>query len=71
VGFDCDIDDLLVDLTNPSDQLQLELLNDFWAWWLQVGHKCYSIVFKIATDYVVIPLTSCNNKCVFSLASNG
>jgi hypothetical protein len=60
-------DDLLRDLTHSNEQ-QLALLDDPWAWWLQVGRLQYPIVFKIATDFLSIPSTSCDCERSFSTA---
>jgi hypothetical protein len=58
-------DDLLTEYTNGTDS-SLELLDDPWAWWLQVGRTKYPILFKIATDYLSIPSTSCDCEHAFS-----
>jgi hypothetical protein len=55
------------DLTNASDK-DLDLLNDPWAWWLQIGRAKYPVLFKIATDFLSIPSTSCDNERAFSKA---
>jgi hypothetical protein len=47
-------DDLLSDLTNSTND-NLALLNDPWAWWLQVGRFKYPLIFKMAADYLSIP----------------
>lgn len=60
-------DDLLTDVTNASDR-ELALLDDPWAWWLQNGRDRYPIVFKMATDYLCIPATSCECERAFSRA---
>ena len=60
-------DDLRDDLTNASEQ-QLGLLYDPWRWWLEIGRKKYPVVFKIATDYLSIPATSCECERCFSTA---
>jgi hypothetical protein len=60
-------DDLRDDLTNASEQ-QLALLHDPWHWWLEIGRNKYSVVFKIATDYLSIPATSCECERSFSTA---
>jgi hypothetical protein len=60
-------DDLRNDLTNASEQ-QLALLHDPWHWWLEIGHNKYPVVFKIATDYLSIPATSCECERSFSTA---
>ena len=58
---------LVTDLTTGSER-DLELLNDPWAWWLQIGRNRYHILFKIATDYLSIPSTSCDCKRASSSA---
>jgi hypothetical protein len=58
---------LVTDLTTGSDH-DLELLSDPWLWWLQVGRNCYPILFKIATDFLSIPSTSCDCERAFSSA---
>jgi hypothetical protein len=60
-------DDLRDDLTNASEQ-QLALLHDPWRWWLEIGRNKYPVVFKIATDYLSIPATSCECERSFSTA---
>ena len=60
-------DDLREDLTNASEQ-QLALLHDPWRWWLEIGRQKYLIVFKIATDYLSVPATSCECERIFSTA---
>jgi hypothetical protein len=60
-------DDLHDDLTNASEQ-QLALLHDPWRWWLEIGRNKYLVVFKIATDYLSIPATSCECERSFSTA---
>lgn len=60
-------DDLRDDLTVASD-LQRQLLHDPWLWWLQVGRNKYPIVFKMATDILSIPATSCECERCFSTA---
>jgi hypothetical protein len=60
-------DDLREDLTNASEQ-QLALLHDPWRWWLEIGRQKYPIVFKIATDYLSVPATSCECERIFSTA---
>jgi hypothetical protein len=60
-------DDLLSDLTNSSDD-NLALLDDPWAWWLQVGRFKYPLIFKMAADYLSIPSTSCSCERSFSKA---
>jgi hypothetical protein len=44
---------LVIDLTTGSER-DLELLDEPWAWWLQIGRNRYPILFKIATDYLSI-----------------
>jgi len=58
---------LVTDLTTGSEK-DLELLNNPWAWWLQIGRNRYPILFKIATDYLSIPSTSCDCERAFSSA---
>jgi hypothetical protein len=60
-------DDLLTEYTNGSER-ELQLLDDPWAWWLQVGRNRYPIVFKMATDFLTIPSTSCDCERAFSSA---
>jgi len=60
-------DDLRDDLTNATEQ-QLVLLHNPWRWWLEIGRKKYPVVFKIATDYLSIPATSCECERCFSTA---
>jgi hypothetical protein len=60
-------DDLREDLLNANES-SLALLNDLWGWCLNVGRNKYPIVFKIATDYLVIPATSCECERCFSTA---
>jgi hypothetical protein len=66
-------DDLRDDLTNASEQ-QLALLHDPWRWWLEIGRNKYPVVFKylvvfkIATDYLSIPATSCECERSFLTA---
>jgi hypothetical protein len=42
-------DSLLIDYTNASSD-DLERVNDPWRWWLEVGQRRYSMLFKIALD---------------------
>jgi hypothetical protein len=58
---------LVTDLTTSSDR-DLELLSDPWLWWLQVSRNRYPILFKIATDFLSIPPTSCDCERAFSSA---
>jgi hypothetical protein len=58
---------LVTDLTTGSER-DCELLDDSWQWWLQVGCNRYSILFKIATDYLSISSTSCDCERTFSSA---
>lgn len=58
---------LVIDLTVGSEG-DLGLLNNPWAWWLQVGRNRYPILFKIATDYFSYPSTSCDCERGFSTA---
>jgi hypothetical protein len=58
---------LVTDLTTGSER-DRELLNDPWQWWLQVGCNRYPILFKIATNYLSIPSTSCDCERAFSSA---
>jgi hypothetical protein len=60
-------DDLLTEYTNGSDH-QLQLLDDPWAWWLQVGRNKYPVVFRMATNFLTIPSTSCDCERAFSSA---
>jgi hypothetical protein len=60
-------DDLVIDLTNASEQ-ELQLLSDPWAWWLKIGRDKYPIVFKMAVDHLTILSTSCDCKRAFSKA---
>lgn len=60
-------DDLRDDLMNANEQ-QLALLHDPWRWWLEIGRNKYPVVFKIATDYLSIPATSCECERSFSTA---
>jgi hypothetical protein len=56
---------LVTDLTTGSER-KLKLLDNPWDWWLQSGRHRYPILFKIATDYLTIPCTSCNCERAFS-----
>jgi hypothetical protein len=56
---------LVTDLTTGSDR-DLELFDDPWQWWLQVGRNRYPILFKVATDFLSIPSTSCDCERAFS-----
>jgi hypothetical protein len=58
---------LVTDLTTGSDR-DLELLDDPWQWWLQVGRNRYPILFKVAADFLSIPSTSCDCERAFSSA---
>jgi hypothetical protein len=58
---------LVTDLTTGSEG-ELQLLKNPWDWWLQSGRHQYPILFKIATDYLTIPCTSCNCERAFSTA---
>jgi hypothetical protein len=58
---------LVTNLTTGSER-DLELLDEPWAWWLQIGRNRYPILFKIATDYLSIPCTSCDCERAFSSA---
>jgi hypothetical protein len=60
-------DSLLIDYTNASSD-DLERVNDPWRWWLEVGQRRYSMLFKIALDYLSIPSTSCKCERAFSRA---
>jgi hypothetical protein len=57
----------LIDLNNENEREQ-ELLEDPWEWWLQRGRHDYPILFKMATDFLSIPATSCTNEQAFSKA---
>jgi hypothetical protein len=62
-------DALYFDITNASeDELQLILEDNPWAWWNEYGRSGYPILFKIATDYLSIPATSCECERAFSKA---
>jgi hypothetical protein len=58
---------LVVDYTVGSER-DLELLEQPWAWWLQVGCNRYPILFNMATDFLSIPSTSCDCERAFSFA---
>jgi hypothetical protein len=60
-------DSLQYDLTNASDS-QLAVLNQPWGWWLNIGRSKYPVMFKITTDFIFIPSTSCECKRCFSSA---
>jgi hypothetical protein len=60
-------DNLLSNLTNSNDN-NFTLLDNPWAWWLQFGPLKYSLIFKIAADYLFIPSISCSCKWGFSKA---
>jgi hypothetical protein len=60
-------DDLCDNLTNASEQ-QLALLHDPWRWRLEIRRNKYPVVFKIATNYLSIPATSCECERSFSTA---
>jgi hypothetical protein len=49
--------------TNESDILLLEHL---YNWWQRVRRSRYSILFKITTNYLAVPCTSCDCKRAFS-----
>lgn len=57
----------MIDLNNENEREQ-ELLEDPWEWWLQRGRHDYPILFKMATDFLSIPATSCANERAFSKA---
>ena len=58
---------LVTDLTTGSDR-DLELLDNPSQWGLQVGRNRYPILFKIATNFLSIPSTSCDCERAFSSA---
>jgi hypothetical protein len=60
-------DSLRDDLTNASDS-QLAVLNQPWRWWLDIGRSKYPVMFKIATDFLSIPSTTCQCERCFSSA---
>jgi hypothetical protein len=58
--------DLIEDLNKSEDYL--DMMDDPWAWWLQVGKSKYPIVFRMACDFLSIPCTSCECERCFSSA---
>lgn len=60
-------EDLRDDITTASEE-QIELLHDPWRWWLEVGRNKYPVVFKMATDFLSIPATSCECERCFLTA---
>ncbi|KNG46888.1 transposase-like protein [Stemphylium lycopersici] len=60
-------DHLRDDLMNANKQ-QLAFFHDPWCWWLEIGRNKYPVVFKITTDYLSIPATSCECERSFSTA---
>jgi hypothetical protein len=58
---------LVVDYTVGSET-DLQLLEQPWPWWLQVGRNRYPTLFKIATDFLSIPSTGCDCEWAFSSA---
>jgi hypothetical protein len=43
-------------------------LEQLYDWWRTYGHDRYLKLFKMATDYLAIPSTSCNCEHAFSSA---
>ena len=60
-------EDLRDDITTALEH-QIELLHDPWRWWLEVGRNKYLVVFKMATDFLSLPATSCERERCFSTA---
>lgn len=60
--------DHLRDDPMSANEQQFALLHDPWRWWLKIGPNKYPGVFKIPTDYLSIPTTSCECERSFSTA---
>jgi hypothetical protein len=62
-------DALYFDLTVAGDkELHLIESDDAWGWWRHYGQTRYPILFKIATNFLSIPATSCECERCFSKA---
>ncbi|KAF1940099.1 hypothetical protein EJ02DRAFT_467662 [Clathrospora elynae] len=61
-------DDLLHKYTNGSEK-DIALIDNLWAWWLQVGRQKYPVVFKMATNLLSIPCDSQNVTIASKAAS--
>jgi hypothetical protein len=53
---------------NTTNEQDLPLLEYPYKWWQRVGRAQYPILFKMATNYLAIPSTSCNAERAFSSA---
>ena len=56
-----------IDLNTINERDRPEL-DEPWRWWLQVGRNLFPILFKMATDYLSVPCTSCDCERAFSSA---
>jgi len=62
-------DNLCMDLMNAGeDERHMIETDNAWGWWHHYGRTRYPILFKIATDYLSIPATSCECERCFSKA---
>jgi hypothetical protein len=60
---------LYFDLTVAGEEeLHLIESDDAWGWWRHYGRTRYPILFKIATNFLSIPATSCECERCFSKA---
>jgi hypothetical protein len=58
---------LYADLNTTNDR-ERPLLEEPYKWWRTYGRNRYPILFKMATDYLAIPCTSCDCERCFSSA---
>jgi hypothetical protein len=53
---------------NSTNERERPLLEEPYEWWQTYGRNQYPILFKMATDYLVILCTSCDGERCFSSA---
>ena len=56
------------DLNNNNPDYQHLMRNEPWQWWVKYGQHKYPVLFKMATDILSIPATSCECERCFSRA---
>ena len=56
------------DLNNNNPDFQHLMRNEPWQWWVKYGQHKYPVLFKMATDILSIPATSCECERCFSRA---
>ncbi|KAK7192235.1 transposase-like protein [Paraphaeosphaeria sporulosa] len=55
-------------LTISASPDMYKLMQDSHRWWVDVGQKCYPVVYKMAMDHLSVPATSCDCEQCFSSA---